>query len=296
MTEPELPAAFLFLHLEKTGGTSVRTWLALNQDTSRFQEPARLQLVSPDCFEALTLDTGRVRDACPGPVQPVAWDRSITAVEYHSGGAKAQFWRHVDHARSLYAKAGGRFLTAVLLQEPVAQAVSFYRYWPPTEQGPDGPNSLIPLERWVRSGTANSVLQSRGIATTRGGDCNQSARVAMRRLGEIGLVGVTPCLAAFIGSVERRLGLPHDPRRMEAVLHHHMPPRNHAPHASWSVLDWAVHNATHQIAPAVHAQVQAAVACDQPLYAAALESFCASWSGGRWLRPEWARCMACQLE
>ena len=187
MTEPELPAAFLFLHLEKTGGTSVRTWLALNQDTSRFQEPARLQLVSPDCFEALTLDTGRVRDACPGPVQPVAWDRSITAVEYHSGGAKAQFWRHVDHARSLYAKAGGRFLTAVLLQEPVAQAVSFYRYWPPTEQGPDGPNSLIPLERWVRSGTANSFLQSRGIATTRGGDCNQSARMAMRRLGEIGL-------------------------------------------------------------------------------------------------------------
>eukprot|EP00966_Prymnesium_polylepis_P056858 1316010-Prymnesium_polylepis.1 len=142
MAVPQVPAGLLFLHLEKTGGTSVRTWLKVNEDTSLFHEPARLQLVSSDCFEAMTpswkpdhrgredgeeddhgereetREAKHVQNACPGPVQPVAWDRSITAVEYHIGAAKQQFWRHVRHARELYAKAGGQFLTAVLLQEP----------------------------------------------------------------------------------------------------------------------------------------------------------------------------------
>lgn len=285
---PGVPAALLFMHVEKTGGTAVRHWLQHNDDGHA--EPARLQLVSPSCFHAIMRTPSRVDGVCSS-LEPAPWNRSVTAVEYHSGAAKGQFWAALPAARDIYSgAAGGRLVAATLVQASSAHLLSTYRMWPPRDTGS---GALVPFARWLPSaaGTQARYLAADG---PRGGgsNCSAVADAAVARLATLDVIGLTGCLATFLAELELSLGLEHDAYRAAAVLRHHVPPSVVGPpgagaseleRAVWSETDPATRDGRLQ------EHLDAAAECDQPLFAVAKARVC---SGVHRL-PKWAACAAC---
>tara|TARA_B110001452_G_scaffold257125_1_gene251038 strand:- start:135 stop:1217 length:1083 start_codon:yes stop_codon:yes gene_type:complete len=283
MLEPRAPAALLFLHIEKTGGTAIRNWLHHNDDGHA--EAARLQLLSPGCFQATMRASSLVGVMCSSPA-PAPWNRSVTAVEYHSGSAKQAFWTAAPYARAVYVgAAGGRLVAATLVQKPSPHLLSTYRMWPPISSG-----ALVPLARWLPDAAG---IQARYVVANApragGSNCSAVADAAVARLATLDIVGLTGCLASFVAELELHLGLEHAPHRTATVLRHHVPPTVAGPPgAKATELERAVWRETD---PAWRDDrlLQEAAECDQPLYAAAKARFCSRAH----LWPKWALCEEC---
>ena len=267
------PAALLFLHVEKTGGTAVRNWLE-RQSKGR---QGRLQLVGPECFASL-LHGGRGA-SCDLP-PPLPLNSSVTAVEYH--GQKRDFWTHMHASREHYRDTwGGRLLSATLVRDPLSHLLSVYRYWPPPARG----GGTEPLHSWLGGATSFQTLAiARGISADRAhgrdGVCSRLTQEAAERLSEVDVAAPMECLAAFLALVEEGLGLAHQPAVQPA----------HAQAAAARARDRGSWNETLLRVPSVRAAAEAAAACDRSLYESAVATFCARHHGRV---PTWARCELC---
>lgn len=231
-TEP--PALLLLYHIEKTGGTSVMTWLEQNivRKTPRldavvpYQESAAFicasfgGLLGRSCRDGMGRGlTICDRHAATPHASPL---RARIAVEFHAMGWMAFFLETVAPAlprlREVYAAAGGKVLTATVVREPLSHIFSAYRMWPP--QGV--PGDFMGWAEGVEAAQAGLLVTERaGVLHTRfsprrrgmhSSDVTLGRRCsilpeARARLSTFDVVGVTSCLASFLRAVETGLRL-----------------------------------------------------------------------------------------
>lgn len=158
------PLLLIFFHVEKSGGTTIRTVL------QRYVTPPRglprrlhgyIEYADAPCFMCSAfgarVNNGSSRDSplfgdnacrnaqhrCPGlmlcasadgPATPARWHDARIVLEFHAS-TTIFYHTHVmprlGELRRLYAAHGGRVVTATLLREPIAHMRSAFLFWPP---------------------------------------------------------------------------------------------------------------------------------------------------------------------
>jgi hypothetical protein len=153
-------SAVAFLHIPKTGGTSMRTWFAKNV------EFALLGYNDFRCFFYLHRDVfaayANSSSACDRikNVKRVSLDRLHRlplAIEFHVW-SEWRFWHEmmprVPELRKRYALHGGTFLATTLIREPRAHIVSaFLEGKAKVRNASSGERQPMPFLQWLRSGT-----------------------------------------------------------------------------------------------------------------------------------------------
>ena len=277
------PALLLFLHIEKTGGTTLSYW------ADRLVAPPHRLTSSyrygrPNCLLALFPERWPGVTWRPGCGPRPDWRLSRLSFEFHAWSARV-FHARVRPAlpwlRTQYAAHEGRVVAATLIREPVAHLLSVYRMWPAKKT--DRTRRVIPLSD-VLDGSRR--LQLRALARRpwlpRGAWAARSERAcevdladARALLDDLDVVGVTECMEAFLHELLARLRLPVSADRDHHQLcaaHAHLPGPGqtlggrayaaaHA-HGTWRTLD----NRS-------RAAIVASVACDARLH----EGVASSW-------------------
>ena len=137
---PGPPFTVLLYHLEKTGGTTVRSWLRALDRTRRlrfvsyahahcylhlFEGVFKLQRWQrvPHCSSLARYQSGGDAD----------WTRTPLAVEFHDS-LKPPFTRSVlpnlAALRAVYAQRNVSLLVVTTVREPMSHLLSTYRMWP----------------------------------------------------------------------------------------------------------------------------------------------------------------------
>ena len=173
------PALLLWSHIEKTGGTTLKGWLAHNALSTPRGMPQRLdysiEYSGAHCLLALFPDVfpsrRHERNCNVAPhvldnrvkaptlaVDQLDWRRLRLAVEFHDV-SHSLFWTHVapnlDALLARYRALNGSLVTATLLRDPLAYLISVFRYFPPVvaarpREGGLRNGSLVPFASWVR--------------------------------------------------------------------------------------------------------------------------------------------------
>ena len=232
------PKLFVFYHVPKTGGSTVREWILRNAGMRARGLPTRLRglvrYYEAKCFVCLQF-SGLLGDACTADERAKclqAPPRRGTngffdsvrgtwhtlglplAVEFHGPTAET-FVRdvlpRVRALRQLYAKLNGSVVLTAVVREPVDLLFSSYHMWPPRPSA----DRVTPFPEWVRGGVAG--LQGAHFITpscapverARGqmNKCACDSRRARHALRAFDVVGVTACLGGFFDGVEDALEL-----------------------------------------------------------------------------------------
>lgn len=247
LAPPVAPSLLLFLHIEKTGGSTVMEWLARNvrpRDALARRLSMSVRYPDAECFmcdQFGLLDCGR-SPACKAGSRNFfmcngaqfsrpSWDQLQVAVEFHAY-AKAFFQSTVvprlGELRALYEGAGGTVVVMTLLREPVSHLISVYQMWPPVRPYESERNRLPTLDfaAWAR-GTAGVQVAAlgaqnllrmtpmvRGMHTTR--SCAGQARCieacdhlseAIKMLSLFDVVGTPDCMQSALLAAGAKLRL-----------------------------------------------------------------------------------------
>ena len=182
------PQALLYLHPQKTGGTSVRSWMARQAHATPPSLAPRLSIfwdaVRAACFVALHRDLLVVdqrnraaqglgsmeRDAKSLAELRVSWEYVRVAVEFHTSTADIFLSRVLPNLPALaarYEAAGGRLLVVTTVRQPVSHLISAFDYKGP--RWDDAPDPAAPFTECALRGGGASGLQVGGFVTVGSG-------------------------------------------------------------------------------------------------------------------------------
>ena len=231
------PTVLLFVHLQKTGGTSVMAWLGRNGLGTPRGLRRRLTAVYKyghyRCFTQLFFDLFHYRcihtrnNECDTfmPQWMPEYDpwSSRVAVELHFDSV-TEFYSmmvpRLGELRRRYAALGGRVVTAVVLRDPLEHAFSAYSFkgrrastfsaW--VLQNPGIQTGFLAYTNESADGvvlrTATFPRGKAGFADRIG--CRVLHEAKARLASAFDIVGVTACLPAFYLALEDALLLPKD--------------------------------------------------------------------------------------
>lgn len=258
------PVALLYLHLQKTGGTSVGEWLARQAHATPLGLQPRLSLfwssINAGCFLSLHRDLLRLPRSLTSEMNAaslaalrVRWQTTRVAVEFHAASSDG-FLLHVLPAlpalAARYAALDGALLVATTVREPLSHIFSAFNFKGPWR--PDAPDPSSPFVEWALHGGGASGLQVGGFVTAvnergvrrqalqwRGWNesywnaagCSTATLAAARAvLARFDFASPTQCLPQLFAAIEQRLLLPPEQpheralRGASASLH---PPEEH---------------------------------------------------------------------
>lgn len=160
------PTVVAFLHLERTGGTSIMASVRLQPAVHILSYPRT------HCFFMLHIDIFpwarsfiHKRKECTATLPTNSWKEVPRLfVEFHSWSAFK--FAAVVEARHLlqqrYSEVDGTFLTLTVFREPVALAASVYRFMPPYIHG-SRKREIVPFADWIRRSAAGASAKNSSI-------------------------------------------------------------------------------------------------------------------------------------
>jgi len=220
------PTALLYLHLARTGGTTIRAWAAANAGHGRLFDRAHGYSCAARCFaqqHSDLLDVETTPRRCPNDA--LDWRSMRVAVEFHDDSFNF-FVRVVlpqlPALRRRYAEACGVLLAVTTVREPVSHLFSVYHFAPPRldASAPIGSAQmgLTPFPAWMGrvEGLQTAMLSGyEGRPRDSGyrlGMVNRLPRermcggaAAQAVLAALDVVGVTSCVELLIAHLESTL-------------------------------------------------------------------------------------------
>jgi len=218
------------------------------------------------------------------------WRTSTIAVEFHAYSAPVFLARVMPSLKQLsysYKRLGGTLLTATVLREPIAHLFSTFAYYPnnwgphPNNWGPQcsmGHRTCsIDLIRehfptWAASPHLVGMQAGALVVTGNGRDtrcksvhrhpcgCGGGLRSARRVLSAIDIVAPTECLAAFLATVDARLGLAAPAEGKHMAVPFRQPTQGAGTASVRKHITWSKFNHT------THELLRQVTECDRALY------------------------------
>ena len=190
------PLLILLLHLEKTGGSTVRSVLQQSVNAPRGLRRllhAYIEYTDAICFMCAQFNATLpmhachevMRQQCDGAAlctERPQWHSTRVAVEFH---ATTTLFYHTAVApsmaalRGLYASSGGKVLTITLLREPTSHLRSAFLMWPPVNMSVafEQRAALESFSEWADGASgAQAGLLTTIISTIRTSDARRCRR------------------------------------------------------------------------------------------------------------------------